>query len=380
MNQLKETLLFCIKWIVVGLAIACVMLLIQPQMLRPRPATSANNQAAVLSFADAVARTAPAVVNVFSRRLVTTSVRPNSTDDRQNQKVPSLQQGMETGLGSGVIVDSKGFVVTNNHVIACAERINVQLADGRIQAASVVGIDPATDIAVLKVDLKNIPVAPMGTSSTVRTGDIVLASGNPYGLSQTVTQGIVSATGRGQLGVNPLESYIQTDAAINLGNSGGALINSQGELIGINTAALSQSEGVTGISFAVPVNLVRGVMQQIVRYGHVKRGWFGVETRSLTAQQAAVLGLETPQGLIITQVYDHSPAAEAGLQRGDVIAGINGAQRSINDALRLVAGSAPGEKISLTVLRDGKRRDFTVSLIERDVKLDTQVNCNSSGS
>ena len=379
MNQLKDTMLFVLKWVIVGLAIACVLLIFRPQFLR-REAGIINPQLTPVSFADAVARTAPAVVNVFSRRLVTEHPRPEDMSERQNSSSSVLRQGMETGLGSGVIVDSKGYIVTNNHVIACAERINVQLADGRVQSASVVGIDPATDIAVLKIDLRNIPVAPMGTSSTLRTGDIVLAIGNPYGLSQTVTQGIVSATGRGQLGVNPLESYIQTDAAINLGNSGGALINSQGELIGINTAALSQSEGVTGISFAVPVNLVRGVMQQIVEYGHVKRGWFGVETRSLTSQQAAALGLDLPQGLIITQVYDHSPASQAGLQRGDIINRINGAQRNINDALRLIAGSMPGEKISLSVLREGKQFNYTVTLIERDVKLDAQSNCPSSGS
>ncbi len=357
-----------------------MLLLLRPQFLRPKEAgvNGTNSAFFTLSFADAVARTAPAVVNVFSRRLVTEQVRPRTTpENAPNQAPPVLRQGVETGLGSGVIVDPKGYIVTNNHVIACAERISVQLADGRIEAASVVGTDPATDIAVLKIEMKNIPVAPMGSSSAVRTGDIVLAIGNPYGLSQTVTQGIVSATGRGQLGVSPLESFIQTDAAINLGNSGGALIDAQGELIGINTAALSQNEGVSGISFAVPVNLVRGVMQQIVQFGRVKRGWFGVETQSLTSQQAVALGLEAPQGLVITQVYEQSPAAQAGLQRGDVITRINGEQRSMGDALRLVAGSAPGQKISLSILRAGKRHDYTVTLVERDMTVDAQNNCNA---
>lgn len=375
MNQLKEFASFISKWVVVGLAVACVVLIVRPSLLHPGTPKNVEN-ALQNSFADSVARISPAVVNVFSRRLVSES---HSVQGEASSSLAStLRQGVETGLGSGVIVDSKGYVVTNNHVIACAERISVQLADGRIEAASVIGTDPATDIAVLKINMKNIPVAPMGTSSAVRTGDVVLAIGNPYGLSQTVTQGIVSATGRGQLGVNPLESYIQTDAAINLGNSGGALINAQGELIGINTAALSQSEGVTGISFAVPVNLVRGVMQQIVTYGHVRRGWMGVETRALTSQQAAILGMESPQGLIIAQVYENSPAAKSGLRRGDVITRINGERRNDNDALRIVAGSAPGENIALTVLRDNSMLDFNIKLVERDVTMDNESNCAAS--
>jgi len=380
MNQLKDTLLgtlkWAVKWIVVGLAAACVLLIFRGQFGQPRDPGGSNSNPPIVSFADAVARTAPAVVNVFSRRLVTEQIRPKMSGEH-GATPPILRQGIETGLGSGVIVDQKGYVVTNNHVIACAERVSVQLADGRVEAASVVGTDPATDIAILKIDMKTIPVAPMGTSSEVRTGDIVLAIGNPYGLSQTVTQGIVSATGRGQLGVSQLESFIQTDAAINLGNSGGALINAQGELIGINTAALSQSEGVTGISFAVPVNLVRGVMQQIVQYGHVKRGWFGVETRALGTQQAVTLGLDSVQGMLITKVYDHSPAATAGLQRGDIITQLNGDRRNVIDALRIVASSTPGQAISLRILRDGQRRDFTVTLTERDLKEDTEINCST---
>jgi len=377
MPHLREILSFVVKWVIVGLAIACVMLMARIRWFGPN-SSDTRNAIETVSFADAVARTAPAVVNVFSRRLVTEEVHPREPLDNSSSSVaPILRQGIQTGLGSGVIVDRNGFIVTNNHVIACAERINVQLADGRSEAATIVGTDPATDIAILKVAIKNLPVAPMGTSDSVRTGDVVLAIGNPYGLSQTVTQGIVSATGRGRLGVSPLESFIQTDAAINLGNSGGALINARGELIGINTAALSQSLGVTGISFAVPVNLVRGVMQQIVQYGRVKRGWFGVETENLTSQQAAALGLTSPQGLMIAQVYAHSPAANAGLKRGDVITRLNGEQRSINDVLRLIAGSAPGQQITLSVLREGKQRDYTVTLVERDTQVDTENTCNS---
>ncbi|HVY22988.1 MAG TPA: trypsin-like peptidase domain-containing protein [Steroidobacteraceae bacterium] len=382
MSRFRETSLFIVKWVVIGLAMAFVLLMMRPQFLRTRPAESTVTQpvvAPLTSFADAVARTAPAVVNVYSRRLVTEPVKPQTYNERNlDAASPALQQGVQTGLGSGVIVDKNGYIVTNNHVIACAQRISVQLADGRTEAATVVGTDPATDIAILKISLTNVPFAPMGTSDSLRTGDIVLAIGNPYGLSQTVTQGIVSATGRGQLGVSPLESFIQTDAAINLGNSGGALINARGELIGINTAALSQTEGVTGISFAVPVNLVRGVMQQILEFGHVKRGWFGVETRELTLQQAAALGLESPQGLIITKVYDDSPAAHAGLRRGDVITRLNGVHRSADEALRLIAGTPPGHNISLNVLHNGQRRDYDITLVERNPKVDAENNCSGT--
>lgn len=388
MPGLMTALKFILKWSVVGLAVAFLLVVARPQWFGR---TSVNSSVAassdpavspvqITSFADAVARSAPAVVNIFYKRLVTEQVGPRGKSGADSHGVPELRQGIQTGLGSGVIVDSAGHIVTNNHVIACAQQINVLLADGRTEAASVVGTDPATDIAILKVNLSNPPVAPLGSSAALRSGDIVLAIGNPYGLSQTVTQGIVSATGRGQLGVTPLESFIQTDAAINLGNSGGALINARGELIGINTAALSQTLGVTGISFAIPISLVRGVMDEILHYGHVRRGWFGVETQGLTPQQAASIGLQAPEGLAIVQVYADSPAAQVGLRRGDVITRINGEQRSLDEALKLVAGTPPGKQISLSVLRDGKRHDYTVTLVERSLDIDVAASCNNPGS
>jgi serine protease DegS len=388
MSGLTTALKFILKWAVVGLAVAFLLVVARPQWFGRSSVDSATASsssdlamtAQVTSFADAVARSAPAVVNIFYRRLVTEQVKPSGKQQANGHAVPELRQGIQTGLGSGVIVDGAGHIVTNNHVIACAQQINVLLADGRTEAATVVGADPATDIAILKVNLSNPPVAPMGSSEALRSGDIVLAIGNPYGLSQTVTQGIVSATGRGQLGVTPLESFIQTDAAINLGNSGGALINVRGELIGINTAALSQSLGVTGISFAIPISLVRGVMDEILHYGHVRRGWFGVETQGLTQQQADSIGLQAPDGLVIVQVYPGSPAAQVGLQRNDVITRINGEQRSLDEALKLVAGTPPGKQISLSVLRDGKRRDYTVTLVERSADVDASTNCSDSGS
>jgi serine protease DegS len=379
MTGLPAAARFVFTWIIVGLAIAFLVVLLNPQWLtRLRsPADRPQNPAAMLSFADAVARTAPAVVNIFAARLVTEQIGPDRTG-KARPVAPELRQGVETGLGSGVIVDKVGHVITNNHVIACAQEINVQLADGRTHSASVVGADPATDIAVLKIAMDNLPVAPLGSSDELRTGDIALAIGTPYGLSQTVTQGIVSAIGRGQLGVTAIESFIQTDAAINQGNSGGALINARGELIGINTAALAQSSGVNGISFAVPVNLVRGVMQEILLHGRVKRGWFGVETRGLSAEQAAALGLSTPEGLVVVRVYEDSPAARAGLQLYDVITRINGAQRSLTEALSLVAGTTPGKQISLSIVRGGKAYDLSAIVTERSPEMGVRNPCDQS--
>ena len=380
MSGLPAAAKFIAKWTVVGLAVAFIVVLVHPEWLFHPTAPPANPTGAAtpLSFASAVARTAPAVVNIFTARLVTETVKPRANDTSQAD-TPALRQGLETGLGSGVIIDSAGHVVTNNHVIACAQEIYIQLADGRIDRATVVGTDPATDLALLQIQLKNLPVASLGQSDALRPGDITLAIGAPYGLSQTVTQGIVSALGRGQLNVTAIEGFIQTDAAINEGNSGGALINVQGELIGINTAALSKSLGVNGISFAVPVNLVRGVMAAILNDGRVKRGWFGVETEGLTAQQAAILGVPTDNGLFVKKVYADSPAAAAGLQPGDIITRINGAQRSMSEALSLVASTPPGATIALSVIRQNTRYELTVKLVERKAAEDVRIACSEPG-
>ncbi|MGC3982669.1 MAG: trypsin-like peptidase domain-containing protein [Steroidobacteraceae bacterium] len=366
MPSLPAAAKFIAKWTVVGLAAAFVLVMLRPQWLfgsaiAPPPPTPAAS--APLSFADAVARTAPAVVNIFTYRVVTEPAKPNGSKGSG----AAQRRGVETGLGSGVIVDTEGHVITNNHVVAGAQQIYVLLADGRSDKATVVGTDPATDLALLQIHLLNPPAAPLGESDGLRTGDIALAIGTPYGLSQTVTQGIVSAIGRVQLCVTAIEGFIQTDAAINEGNSGGALINAKGELIGINTAALSQRQGVSGISFAIPVNLVRGVMAAILQDGRVKRGWFGVETAKITVtkETVAMLRLSSDDLLVIKQVYPGSPAAAAGLQPGDIITRINGVQRSLNEALAVVANTPPGEKISLTVLRDRSSYDLSVTLVER---------------
>jgi serine protease DegS len=383
MSGLTAAAKFILKWTIVGLAVAFIIVLIKRDWLLPAPKApeeaAARSRTSPMSFADAVALTAPAVVNIFTYRVVTEAVTPGNAPGT-GSATPALRQGLETGLGSGVIVDTAGYVVTNNHVIACAQRIFVQLADGRIDEARTVGTDPATDLAVLQISLNNLPVATLGKSDDLRTGDIVLAIGTPYGLSQTVTQGIVSALGRGQLNVTAIEGFIQTDAAVNDGNSGGALIDAQGQLIGINTAALARNLGVNGISFAIPVDLVRGVMDSIVRFGRVKRGWFGVETGGLTAQQAAILGPQAAsESMVITRVYPDSPAAAAGLQPGDLIIGINGARRSMSEALSVVASTPPGDNITLSVVRENTRYDFTVTLVERKAEEDVRTVCSTPG-
>lgn len=378
MSEFMTAAKFVLKWVIVGLAIACVMLLARPAWLFPRSATSSATTTVpsrLVSFADAVARSSPAVVNIYTARVIDERLLSKQFDGLTNVPTPLVRRRIQNSLGSGVLIDTAGHVVTNNHVIKCAQQIWLQLADGRSEAAVVVGQDPDTDLAVLKINLGQPPVLPMGRSDELRVGDIVLAIGNPYGLSQTVTQGIVSATGRGELGLNPFESYIQTDAAINLGNSGGALINLQGELIGINTAVLSQELGTEGIGFAIPVNLVRGVLEQIIRDGKVTRGWFGVESQDVDPPEAAALGLQPPTGILITQVTLGSPADQAGLQRGDIITRIGGKPRTAAAARTLVASTAPGSKIELSILRRGVRHDLTATLVERVIAKDSSKEC-----
>src|SRR5256884_9723735 len=245
----------------------------------PGPAAPAADRALPAperaTYAAAVQRAAPSVVNIYTERRVTERVAP-SLGELFGDYMPRYRQRIERSLGSGVIVDEGGHIVTNQHVIANADSIRVQLADGRVADARIVGRDPDTDLAVLKIDLKALPVATFGRSDQLRVGDVVLAIGYPIGLSQTVTHGIVSFTGRQQLGIAPLEDFIQTDAPINFGNSGGALIDSSGALIGINTAIVAKSLGVEGIGFAIPVNMVRGVLSDIIAHGRVIRGWIGI--------------------------------------------------------------------------------------------------------
>jgi serine protease DegS len=321
------------------------------------------------SYAAAVMRAAPAVVNISTQRLVTEQFQPSVFDQMFGDLQPFYRHRVERALGSGVIVDSAGHIITNNHVIANAESINVELADNRVAPATVVGRDPDTDLALLSIKLKNLPVMPLGRSDEIQVGDVVLAIGDPLGLSQTVTHGIVSATGRQQLGVATFENFIQTDAAINAGNSGGALINARGELIGINTAVLNKSNSgnlsVEGIGFAIPVNLARGVMKDILDHGRVIRGWIGILPEDVDDEQAKQLGLPRG-GVAITNMYRASPAVDAQLRIGDIVTSIDGkAVRSARDTLSQIAAKKPGVKISLHVLRGRTELDSRVNVTER---------------
>jgi Do/DeqQ family serine protease len=369
---------FLTRAVVVGLATAFLIVWWKPGLLRATPVTAAKPPApvdavrqqtvAVTSFADAVARAAPAVVNIYTARVVTEKTQVAPLDQLFGYNWPSYRQHVERSLGSGVIVSDSGTIVTNQHVIAGADSIKVQIADGRIADARVVGQDPDTDLAVLHLSLGKLPTMPMGRSDTLRVGDIVLAIGNPYGLSQTVTQGIVSATGRGQLGLATFENFIQTDAAINLGNSGGALVDAHGTLVGINTAVLNRTGGggPEGIGFAIPVNLVRGVMQQIMAHGRVIRGSLGLDPADLSDEQASELGLISGGGVAVARIYPDSPAFGAGLRRGDLITSLGGEQiKSAQELVSRVAALAPGTDVQVEGRRGLHAFKLRVTVIER---------------
>ena len=388
MSTLRQTAVFLLRWTIVGLACAGVVLLIRPGLIASSQirngTTAASSNSAALpgdsaeprrSFADAVRRAGPAVVNIYTARVVDASTaRPSGANPLLREHPPAVRQRVEGSLGSGVIVDEAGHVITNHHVVQGADEIRVQLADGRIATPEIVGMDPDTDLAVLRVPLKDPPVMPMGRSDELRAGDVVLAIGNPFGLSQTVTQGIVSATGRGRLGVTDFEDFIQTDAAINFGNSGGALINTEGELIGINTAVLAQNLGTDGISFAIPVNMVRGVMDQIIAHGRVRRGWLGVTSQEVPRAEAAALGIDPPAALRISDVVPHGPAALVGIQRDDLVTHFNG-QPIVNaqEALNRVAAMAPGSLLNIQARRGAQRLTFKATLEERPPRGDRQA-------
>jgi Do/DeqQ family serine protease len=312
------------------------------------------------SLAPMLDNTIPSVVNIFTRTRVAVQQSPLLADPffRRFFSLPEAQPRERTqqSLGSGVVVDGKrGYIVTNHHVIDKADEISVNLHDGRTLKATLVGSDPETDIAVLQVENGELAALPMSDSEQLRVGDFVVAIGNPFGLGQTVTSGIVSALGRSGLGIEGYEDFIQTDASINPGNSGGALVNLRGELIGINTAILSRSGGNVGIGFAIPINMVREIMGQLIESGEVRRGSMGAQAQDLTPELAAAFNLERHQGAVVSQVSGGSPAAKAGLKTGDVITHIN--DRTVKDATDVrnrIGMLRIGERVELRILRDGK--------------------------
>lgn len=327
------------------------------------PATVAAAMAGPVSYADAVEKAAPAVVNIYTRTLVRRERHPIFDDplfQRFFGRNPEPDQRIQSSLGSGVIMAAEGYVLTNNHVIHGADEIVVALRDGREANARVVGTDPESDLALLQIQLDDLPVIQL-TSGDLRIGDVVLAIGNPFGVGQTVTLGIVSATGRNQLGLNTYEDYIQTDAAINPGNSGGALINAMGELVGINTAIFSKSGGSQGIGFAIPAALANRTMQDIAEHGSAIRGWLGLEVQESTP--ALLEALDLPRaltGLIVTGIYPDGPADKAGLNIGDIIVRIN--QQSADSARRAmnqIAAIRPGDNVQIEFLHAGQQRQVS---------------------
>ncbi|MEO0575905.1 MAG: trypsin-like peptidase domain-containing protein [Pseudomonadota bacterium] len=354
-ESLKSAVSFVVRCVIVGLAIACVIILARPDLI-----TATRPASAALTYANAVSSSAASVVNIYTTRVVA-----NTDDD--SERVTYSEQ---TNLGSGVIIDREGYVVTNYHVIAGSKSRRVQLADGRVTTPEVIGFDVDTDLALLRINLPDIQPVVLGRSDQMQIGDVVLAIGNPYGLSQTVTQGIISATGRGLLGLTTFENYIQTDAAINSGNSGGALVNTDGALIGINTAIISREVNIQGISFAIPVNLVSGVVRALREDGRVLRGWLGLDMQPLGEEDWASLGLAPGSGIMLRAVQHQGPAWQAGIRPGDVLVAINGEQIGNNQqALLKVASYEPGTSLDIAYWRRGET--YTTTAVAGDRALST---------
>ncbi|RLU02882.1 MAG: PDZ domain-containing protein [Ketobacter sp.] len=340
------------------------VVLIEKQITQPAQQSTVSISEPV-SYADAVSKAQPAVVNIATSKLVTERVHPLYEDPIFRRffglnQAPRRQR-MQQSLGSGVIISPSGYILTNNHVIAEADQIKVGLADGREVEAQVVGSDPETDLALLFIDMPDLPAITLANTENIRVGDVVLAIGNPFGVGQTVTKGIVSALGRHQSDLSSFVDFIQTDAAINPGNSGGALINAYGDLIGINTAIYSNSGGSHGIGFAIPISTATTVVKQLVQYGQVIRGWVGIEPQVLNPVLAQALNLPNIQGLLVVGIAKNGPAHQAGVRPGDIITHMNG--NMIEDpraAMDMISNMQPGEKVTIRVNRQNQSVDILV--------------------
>lgn len=382
---MKKFWLIFAQSVTISLAILFVLRIFHPEFLASRSRVIEVKQAVTQSqpatpgtYRMAAQLAMPSVVNIFTSKQTVQSADPRMNDPifrhffgDQADEGPQR----ENSLGSGVIVSPQGLILTNHHVVEAADEIEVALADGRNLPAQVVGTDPDTDLAVIKVDTKNLPAITFGRSDQLVVGDVVLAIGNPFGVGQTVTQGIVSALGRNHLGINTFENFIQTDAPINPGNSGGALVDIDGHLVGVNSAIYSRSGGSLGIGFAIPVSLAQQVMEQIVRQGSVTRGWIGVEAQDITPELAESFHLNGAHGALIAGVLRGSPADQAGVHPGDILLEING--RKVLDTssmLNLISALKPQSTGSLTVLRNGKEIGLTATIGRRPKPETTSQN------
>lgn len=315
------------------------------------------------SYAEVIHRTAPAVVNIYTTQLPTNTESDSNNNYLEQMLQEPSRERILGSLGSGVIVSNDGYILTSYHVINEAEEILVALPDGRETQANIVGIDPETDLALLRISLPNLHALNLQHNDSIQVGDVVLAIGNPLGLGQTVSMGIASATGRSHVGITTFENFIQTDAAINRGNSGGALIDTYGNLIGINTAILSHSGGWEGISFSTPASTAYQVMKDLIEYGRVIRGWLGVTVENLTPVTASSLGLNTLTGGLVRHVELHGPAHQGDLRPGDVLIGINGKKISDGfEGMNIITSTSPGTRLALQVLRQGKQHTLHVTI------------------
>jgi len=364
----NSTFQYMMLWALVGIVTGLVVLFVQGKIIITGldwDGFGLNGNEPPKSYSDAVSRAAPAVVTLYVQSLVEVPIEEKARTQLEQIFGTHLPNLTETRLrnssGSGVILDKRGYVITNHHVIAKAEKIIVKLIDGRSAEAELVGTDPDTDLAVLKIELDNLPEIKIAHLNDLKIGDVVLAIGYPFRIGQTVTQGIISATGRSQVSQNTYENFLQTDAAINPGNSGGALINADGEIIGINSLIYTETGNFNGIGFAIPIDLVTDVMKQITENGYVIRGWLGVEGQNVPLQTLQSIGLEV-QGVLITGVDEDGPGDKAGLKIGDIITHINQtAIRDTSDVLDMIAAGRPGDNFRIDGIRE--RQSFSVDAV-----------------
>jgi serine protease DegQ len=361
--------------VTVCLGVLFIVTTLRPDWLRSSPQSTAvqstaSSSMAEVSYAKAVAAAVPSVVNVYTSKQVRVPVVPLPNDPELNRlfrDIPGFSRRKQsTNLGSGVIVRGDGYILTNYHVIESADAIEVALSDGRQARAALIGADPESDLAILKIDLPKLSAITFNGDHQVRVGDVVLAIGNPFGVGQTTTMGIVSALGRNRLGVNIYENFIQTDAAINPGNSGGALIDTTGHLIGINTAIYSETGGSLGIGFAIPARAAHTIMEQIIATGSVTRGWLGIEPQDITPDLARAFNLRTDDGVIVARVLKDGPAWRAGIRVGDIVLKLNGqAVRDTIEFLNQIAPLPPKQQVTLTIARSGKTQAVVVDVGRR---------------